>query len=68
MTRRLLRILVISSAVKTLLLINDLDFAWEDRYFFKELVAFPKGTRLDTEIHWDNSAKNSRNPPVRPCA
>jgi hypothetical protein len=28
----------------------------------------PSGTKLDTEIHWDNSAKNPRNPsnpPVR---
>jgi hypothetical protein len=54
--------------VKTLLLIKDWDFAWQDRYYFKELVALPKGTRLDAEIHWDNSAKNLRNPsspPVR---
>jgi hypothetical protein len=31
-------------------------------------VALPKGTRLDAEIHWDNSAANPRNPfspPVR---
>jgi mono/diheme cytochrome c family protein len=54
--------------VKTLLWIKDWDFAWQDRYYFKELVALPKGTKLDTEIHWDNSAKNPRNPsspPVR---
>ena len=54
--------------VKTLLSIKDWDFSWQDRYYFKELVALPKGTRLDTEIHWDNSAANPRNPsspPVR---
>jgi len=54
--------------VKTLLHIKDWDFAWQDRYYFKELIALPKGTRLDTEIHWDNSADNPRNPtspPVR---
>ena len=53
---------------KTLLLINDWDFAWQDRYFFQNLVALPQGTRLDVEIHWDNSAGNPRNPsspPVR---
>lgn len=49
-------------AVKTLLAINDWDFAWQDRYFFKNLVALPRGTRLDVEIHWDNSADNPRNP------
>jgi mono/diheme cytochrome c family protein len=48
--------------VKTLLLIKDWDFAWQDRYYFKDLVALPKGTKLETEIHWDNSAKNPRNP------
>jgi mono/diheme cytochrome c family protein len=54
--------------VKTLLFIKDWDFAWQDRYYFQQLVGLPKGTRLDAEIHWDNSADNSRNPsspPVR---
>lgn len=54
--------------VKTLLSIKDWDFAWQDRYFFQQLVPLPKGTRLDVEIHWDNSADNPRNPsspPVR---
>jgi hypothetical protein len=48
--------------VKTLLSISDWDFAWQDRYFFKELHLLPQGTRLDVEIHWDNSADNPRNP------
>jgi hypothetical protein len=52
--------------VKTLLLINDWDFAWQDRYYFKQLVALPKGTHLDAEIHWDNSAANPRNPSIPP--
>ena len=54
--------------VKTLLQIGDWDFAWQDRYFFKDFVALPAGTKLDAEIHWDNSAANPRNPvspPVR---
>ena len=54
--------------VKTLLNIKDWDFAWQDRYIFDKLVPLPKGTRLDVEIHWDNSAenpKNPSNPPVR---
>jgi hypothetical protein len=54
--------------VKTLLSIKDWDFAWQDRYFFQQLVPLPKGTKLDVEIHWDNSAENPRNPsspPVR---
>ncbi len=54
--------------VKTMLLIKDWDFAWQDRYYFEQLVPLPKGTRLDAEIHWDNSAQNPHNPsspPVR---
>lgn len=52
--------------VKTLLWIKDWDFAWQDRYYFKELVALPKGTELEAEIHWDNSANNPRNPSSPP--
>ncbi len=48
--------------VKTLLNIQDWDFAWQDRYFFQEFQKLPQGTRLDVEIHWDNSATNPRNP------
>lgn len=48
--------------VKTLLLIKDWDFAWQDRYYFRELQPLPRGTRLDVEIHWDNSTGNPRNP------
>ncbi|HWD98917.1 MAG TPA: hypothetical protein VG345_07760 [Bryobacteraceae bacterium] len=57
-----------SGEVKTLLSIKDWDFAWQDRYFFKDRVMLPAGTRLDAEIHWDNSAQNPRNPsnpPIR---
>jgi hypothetical protein len=48
--------------VKTLFLIKDWDFAWQDRYYFKDFPNLPAGTRLDAEIHWDNSAENPRNP------
>jgi len=54
--------------LKTLLFIKDWDFAWQDRYYFRQFVPLSKGTRLDVEIHWDNSAENPRNPsnpPVR---
>jgi mono/diheme cytochrome c family protein len=52
--------------VKTLLWIKDWDFAWQDRYFFQQLVPLPAGTRLDAEIHWDNSADNPHNPSSPP--
>ena len=52
--------------VKTLLAIKDWDFAWQDRYFFKDLVPLPAGTKLDADIHWDNSADNPHNPSIPP--
>jgi hypothetical protein len=54
--------------VRTLLSIGNWDFSWQDRYFFQDFVPLPKGTRLDAEIHWDNSAANPKNvssPPIR---
>jgi hypothetical protein len=48
--------------VKTLLWIKDWDFAWQDKYYFKQFVSLPTGTRLDAEIHWDNSTDNPHNP------
>jgi hypothetical protein len=52
---------------KTLLWITDWDFAWQDRYFFTQLVSLPKGTRLTGFIRWDNSADNPRNPSDPPA-
>jgi hypothetical protein len=52
--------------VKALLSIKDWDFSWQDRYFFDQFVPLPKGTRLDVEIHWDNSPDNPRNPSAPP--
>jgi hypothetical protein len=52
----------------TLLRIPDWDFAWQEHYMFKERVQLPKGTRLESELVYDNSASNPRNPtspPVR---
>jgi len=55
-----------SGEVKTLLWIKDWDFSWQDRYFFEHFVPLPKGTRLDAEVHWDNTADNPRNPSAPP--
>ncbi|HXI51521.1 MAG TPA: hypothetical protein VNH84_08450 [Candidatus Saccharimonadales bacterium] len=52
--------------VKTLLSIADWDFAWQDRYFFQQAVPLPAQTKLEVEIHWDNSAENPRNPSQPP--
>ena len=52
---------------KTLLEIEDWDFAWQDQYQFQEFVVLPKGTRLDVVITYDNSADNPRNPSHPPA-
>jgi hypothetical protein len=49
-------------ATKTLLRIDDWDFAWQEQYQFADYVLLPKGTRLDSTITYDNSASNPRNP------
>jgi hypothetical protein len=53
---------------KTLLLIPDWDFAWQEQYRFAEFVPLPKGTRLHSRITYDNSSENSRNPSSPPAA
>jgi hypothetical protein len=51
---------------RSLLWIKDWDFNWQDRYFYKEPVRLPKGTRIDATISYDNSADNPNNPCTPP--
>jgi mono/diheme cytochrome c family protein len=44
------------------LLKTKFDFNWQEGYQFKEPVPLPKGTRLISIIHYDNSANNPYNP------
>jgi uncharacterized protein (TIGR03437 family) len=55
-----------SGEVKILLWIRDWDINWQDTYNMNELLLLPKGTRLDGEIIYDNSADNPRNPSSPP--
>jgi uncharacterized protein (TIGR03437 family) len=48
--------------VRILLWIKDWDFNWQDTYILKDLMTLPKGTRIDGELIYDNSAANPRNP------
>jgi uncharacterized protein (TIGR03437 family) len=52
--------------VRILLWIRQWEFNWQDQYQFQDLVALPKGTRLDGELTYDNSAGNYRNPNTPP--
>ncbi len=45
-----------------LIRIPDWSFSWQERYYFKEPVRLPKGTRLNVEIAYDNSSENPSNP------
>lgn len=38
------------------------DFNWQQSYAFQKPLKLPKGTRIDLEVHYDNSAENPRNP------
>ena len=38
------------------------DFNWQHFYIFREPVFAPKGTRIDFQLWWDNSANNPANP------
>ena len=38
------------------------DFNWQNVYQFKEPIKLPKGARLYSMAHWDNSRNNPSNP------
>ncbi len=55
-------------AVQPLIRIKDWDFNWQGQYRYKEPVRLPRGTRIELEYVYDNSAGNPHNPsspPVR---
>lgn len=42
--------------------ISEWDFNWQGRYEYAQAPRLPKGTRIDVEITYDNSADNPHNP------
>ncbi|MFN7733852.1 MAG: redoxin family protein [Pirellula sp.] len=52
--------------VEELFFIDDWDFNWQGQYLYTEFVRLPKGTVITSEIVWDNSAENPRNPSYPP--
>ena len=55
-------------SVKPLVWIKDWDFNWQGQYRYKEPIHLPKGTKVELEYVYDNSAGNPHNPshpPVR---
>ena len=51
---------------QNLLKVTDWDFAWQEQYLYRDRIPLPKGTKLETEVVWDNSADNPRNPAKPP--
>lgn len=49
-------------STRGLLWISDWDFGWQDSYYYQTPFRLPKGTKVDTEIVYDNTAANPRNP------
>ncbi len=46
--------------------ITDWDFRWQDQYRFVDAIKLPKGTVVNLETVYDNSAKNLDNPSTPP--
>jgi hypothetical protein len=45
-----------------LLRIDDWDFNWQQNYRYRKAVWLPKGTRVEMQFTYDNSAENPRQP------
>ncbi len=48
--------------VKPLIWIKDWDFNWQGAYRYASPVPLPKGTRVEMQYTYDNSANNAHNP------
>jgi hypothetical protein len=53
-------------STKPLIWIKDWDFNWQGEYRYLEPVKLPKGTRIELQYVYDNSAANRRNPSSPP--
>jgi hypothetical protein len=53
-------------SVTPLLWIKDWDFNWQGQYRYETPVKLPKGTRVEMEFSYDNSAGNPQNPSSPP--
>lgn len=55
-----------SGETESLIWIKDWNFYWQDVYVYKEPKVLPKGTKIDIEAWYDNSADNPFNPSSPP--
>ena len=55
--------LVLPDGTRTVVLkVSKFDDVWQPSYLLKTAIAAPKGSRLESVAHYDNSAGNKRNP------
>jgi hypothetical protein len=52
--------------IRPLIWIKDWDFNWQGEYRYLEPMKIPKGTRIELQYVYDNSAGNPRNPSSPP--
>jgi hypothetical protein len=55
-------------SVEPLIYIKHWDFNWQGQYRYETPVKLPKGTRIEMEFRYDNSAGNAQNPSNPPKA
>ncbi len=48
--------------VVPLIWVKDWDYNWQEQYEYRDPVRLPKGTRIDVDTWFDNSAGNAMNP------
>ena len=53
-------------STEPLVWVKDWDFQWQEQYLYAEPLKLPKGTRIDIEWFFDNSAANPVNPTSPP--
>jgi hypothetical protein len=51
---------------RSLIWIKRWDFDWQGQYLYRQPVPLPRGTRLQVEAYYDNSADNPSNPSQPP--
>jgi hypothetical protein len=55
-----------TAETESLIWIKDWNFYWQDVYVYKEAKTLPKGTKVEIETWYDNSAENPFNPSKPP--
>ena len=53
--------------VEELLEVPTYDFNWQTTYKYKDIKVLPKGTRMEMELHFDNSAENAERGKFNPA-